>query len=807
MASSVCPHDYLRFVESSDQRSPQPRDINELNELLGTTDAGSGHWVENIPFAGADVTAGTETELQAAVVGHRGDMDLAQVIEGSSFFKNMVQRAAAGDTSRRHVTALENYLDQPRQVWENSWVQFPHDKLNGFAQMVFERDLLADKRCNDSPLRCDARQFTCRREGRLFLRLPISYLLKLALAQVIGHAEVHPVVRSTGERMMNHFLNDNTSPETHSYHPVSADTQTGVGGAIAADTALRYLLTQLLIQYANHAFELGARGQLAAVYFAPHPPIRQKQLNELVSDAFYRELFMSPCLSGWDRGEDKRNYMALCHEVLSRSQLNGIAKLKEAGIITRDLVVLPNLSNISLANNGTHVSLGSRRLTALLRTNPNGLSEIDEKFYGDLAIKICEHFLPLFVGSYSAAPYRLDFTEFHPEKVLGFLPHELEQTHLQMVWRRWKKKARLGILGQPLTPFGPQWLDGKVGRMLGLNGDYVRDYRLIDYLAAVLSTAESPALNGLPDSDQKLKKDLAAQGIFDDRMPLYLLYRLRCQKVMGFSGFEGRHYSLFESLRDDLAAAVDLQTLITALAYKYILCRRTSHADIPDTPFVESERRQIFFGVAIGLPTFFVRQDSGNHFLHYLLKHTRNTRTSRRYAGYVRVQHHEFRLALVRVLRQDGADLIEMMRLQPRVEDLEQRMTDPQVHSCADRLTSNILGRYRHNDPMRLSAREFNVAAEAYYRKPLRYKHMQEGFELFIQAVNELDSWRTWRQGLYTPMLMGILKGMDAGAFLAAAQRAALNETLPPETCSRLIQLMLLVMHDVQRREEEKHHA
>jgi hypothetical protein len=32
-----------------------------------------------------------------------------------------------------------------------------------------------------------------------------------------------------------------------------------------------------------------------------------------------------------------------------------------------------------------------------------------------LAIKIVEHFLPLFVGAYSAAPYRLDFADFHPE--------------------------------------------------------------------------------------------------------------------------------------------------------------------------------------------------------------------------------------------------------------------------------------------------------------------------------------------------------------------------------------------------------
>ena len=46
--------------------------------------------------------------------------------------------------------------------------------------------------------------------------------------------------------------------------------------------------------------------------------------------------------------------MHLCHQVLSRSQLNAVVKLREAGIIANDLIVLPSLSNVSLANNGIH---------------------------------------------------------------------------------------------------------------------------------------------------------------------------------------------------------------------------------------------------------------------------------------------------------------------------------------------------------------------------------------------------------------------------------------------------------------------
>jgi hypothetical protein len=42
---------------------------------------------------------------------------------------------------------------------------------------------------------------------------------------------------------------------------------------------------------------------------------------------------MGPCLSGWDMGEAQHAYMQLCHQVLSRSQLKTVAKLREAGII------------------------------------------------------------------------------------------------------------------------------------------------------------------------------------------------------------------------------------------------------------------------------------------------------------------------------------------------------------------------------------------------------------------------------------------------------------------------------------------
>ena len=53
-----------------------------------------------------------------------------------------------------------------------------------------------------------------------------------------------------------------------------------------------------------------------------------------------------------------------------------------------------------------------------------------------------------------------------------------------------------------------------------------------------------------------------------------------------------------------MADAPILQTLVTALAYKLALQGKITHSHIPDDPSIESERRQIFFGAAIGIPPF-----------------------------------------------------------------------------------------------------------------------------------------------------------------------------------------------------------
>jgi len=769
-------------------------DLARLRSLLQMGEGGD-RLAEALPFGIGDATAGAENELQTVVTGPREQVDLARAVEESSYFKNLMRRAAVGEASKSLVRDIKDFLaDNRESAWENSWVYFPADLMTPYAQSVFEGDLYADKQA-PGVRRSDAGRFEIQRNGIRCVRIPVSYLLKLALADAISFGrEPHPVVRSTGERLMRHFLNDNTSPETLSFHTVGSSSEPGLGRALAEETLRRFLLVQFLTMYANEKFELRARGQQTLVCLAPHTPRRQKQLNEMVADSFYRDLFMSPCLSGWDRGEDKYHYMILCHEVLSRSRLNTMAKLRECGILSRDLVTLPTVSNTSLANNGTHITLGSRRLTALMAPGGgNGFTAQDEKRTGDLVVKIVEHFLPLFVGTYTAAPHRLDFRDFHPESVLGFLPHELDFTHLRMLWRRWQGKADLKCLGVTLTPFGPRALDRFLATVLGLRGDWVPDQRLIDYLVSPLSTDHSPALDGTIGNDERLKRDLAQMGVFDPRMSFYSLYRQRIFSKMGFCGFEGRHYSQFASITRDMAAATDMQRLVTALAYQYVLTGAVTHVDIPDTPEVESERRQVFFGTAIGIPTFFVRTQTSNRFLQHILGRAARTRDSHRYSGRTRVYNDEYRRALVATLEHDGAGLIESLGLGETVSDLKRRIEPAGKGSALDALLTGILDEAGTSSPLKASAGTFNEAAERYYRDTLLKNFVAEALDLFARDLKELAS-RSSGGGEEAKALLSALNGEDPTSFLEAVRGTVLEGKVSQSVLVKLISLVLLVI-------------
>jgi hypothetical protein len=752
-----------------------------------------------VPFGPGDVTAGSEDELQAVVTGSSEACDLPLAIRESRFFHNIARRTLSGEAPRHTYAGVQEFLDDSSGVWENSWIRFPERKLSPHALAVFHADLASAGRPNSRRTRNDASRYTCEAGAERLIRVPISYALKLALADFVGTQPHLPEsMRLEAERLMGHFSNDNTSPETVSFHVSGPRTDRTIGEQVAQESARRFLFTSLLMAYANRRFALIERGQRGMVYHAPHPPVRQTELSSCISDSFYRELFMSPCLSGWDDGEAKTDYMHLCHQALSRSQLNSVAKLREAGIIANNLIVLPSLSNVSLANNGTHISIGSPRLTKAMAELDPATGLMEEKCLGDLAIKIFEHFLPLFVGTYSAAPYRIDFAQFHPERLLAFLPHELDFTHLRLMWREWKEKAQLRVLGHPVTPYGPPALDRLMATVFNMRGDQVPDYRLINYPVAWLATEHQSALDGTPGNTGRLAAELEQLGVVDRRMSFYMPLRLREFGQHGYSGFEGRYYSLFPGYAEHQVQAADLQHLLLHVAYQFVIEESVAPWDIPDDPTSESERRQPFFFAAAGLSAFYVHKNSRNQFLRNILKHCTKTRSSWRHPEYFRVSLRDYRNALLAFLQHEAPDAIESLAAGPLLEQLRERLLDPQLQA-SQKLSAGILASTGERNAMRLTANEFNRAAERYYRDELRLSHISEAYQYLRQDV--VTAHHQERSDLRS-IIRRDIRVQDPLRFLESIKSRLLRDDLTAIEIATLLNLLLVLTRHDQRTQQ-----
>lgn len=811
------PAEKKRFLNDENRQGTHGDIIKRVRAALEINDDSVEQYIESLPFSSTDATCGCENEFQAVVVGNSKDVDLPITIRESHCYKNFLKRDERdGYRYGRKRRGLEQYLDfmeeeagtgpgtesrnskrNKTEVWENSWVRFPRKQLNLYANQILEKDLHRDKKNPFAGYRQDMKRYFVEVDGVEYLRIPVSYLLKTALADAVGTPSTHSHLRNTAKKMMRCYLNDNSSPEVLSFFP------SGVGAVMdreikaVRETSIRFLLIQVLTAYANTKFKLEENGQRVLVYFASHTPHRQKKFNDMIPDSFYRDLFMSPCLSGWDRGEKKMAYMHHCHRVLSRSRLNAVSKLKDAGIITSNLVILPNISDVSLANNGTHVSIGSTKITTLLKAKSSKFTPADEKYFGDLCIKIYEHFLPLFVGTYSASPYRLDFQDFHPEKILGFLPHELDFTHLRMIWNQWKKKAGLKIFSQPVTPFGPEALDKFIRNTFFLKGDLVPDYRLVDYFAAVMATDENSELDGKEGNENRLARELQEMGVFDAGMPLYMLMRLRRESVHGFSGFEARYYSTFESLFHDFGESIQLQRIILTLAWKMILEQEFTHEDIPDMPEIESERRQIFFGSAIGIKTVFIRKDGPNVFMEKILsmvKKRKKISRSIKYPGYCKLDIQDYLIALVDILEEDGKELIRSPELSRTVKNLRKRVESPEANRVSEQMISNVMEKQKKKNPMALRAEVFNQACERYLREDLRKKHMSEGLRVLKEEFHSLELWASFREPACNEVLTSIIGEEPLSRFFSVNRDSLLNETAAEEVLEKMIQLIVLAV-------------
>ena len=67
-----------------------PDSIRTVFARLGVSFASRDELAASLPFSLNDVTAGSESELQAVVCGAKEDVDLPLIIEQSNFFANMM---------------------------------------------------------------------------------------------------------------------------------------------------------------------------------------------------------------------------------------------------------------------------------------------------------------------------------------------------------------------------------------------------------------------------------------------------------------------------------------------------------------------------------------------------------------------------------------------------------------------------------------------------------------------------------------------------------------------------------------------
>jgi hypothetical protein len=161
------------------------------------------------------------------------------------------------------------------------------------------------------------------------------------------------------------------------------------------------------------------------------------------------------------------------------------------------------------------------------------------------------------------------------------------------------------------------------------------------------------------------------------------------------------------------------------------------------------------------------------------------------------VQVHEYRRALVQVIREDAADLIELMDLHDTLNDLERRINEPDLHSAAGRLTTGILAEMGASSPLRVNAREFNMGAERYYRTTLRKRHLEEAFGFLSHDCSMLDREQSPLDEIQRKALRVILQGQDAARFVESAKEDVLHERADISTLQRLMNLVLFkVYHD-----------
>jgi signal transduction histidine kinase len=170
-------------------------------------------------------------------------------------------------------------------------------------------------------------------------------------------------------------------------------------------------------------------------------------------------------------------------------------------------------------------------------------------------------------------------------------------------------------------------------------------------------------------------------------------------------------------------------------------------------------------------------------------------RSSHRYSGYNRIYNIEYRRALLDIIRNDAADIIEMLGMRETIRDLGYRINEPDHFSAAGKLTRGILNQAHAKSPMNLQADTFNLAAEKYYRTVLREQHIREAFDILREDIVKLDQAVSGISHEMRNLLHSILQGKNPASFMETAQSEVILGTTEPQTLEKLVYLILAYTH------------
>jgi len=179
-----------------------------------------------------------------------------------------------------------------------------------------------------------------------------------------------------------------------------------------------------------------------------------------------------------------------------------------------------------------------------------------------------------------------------------------------------------------------------------------------------------------------------------------------------------------------------------------------------------------------------------------ILAKIKNTQSSNKYPGYLKIQTSEYKKALVEIIKADSSDIIGSMNLENTISDLELRITKPAEYSASGRLTAGILKKAGTRNPLKLSADEFNHCSEEYYRVELREKHIGESFDILIKEIESIENGSTSIDQEVRAALNSALSTRNGTEFVESLKQPVINGDIPLLYIVSLIHLLLVILYN-----------